>query len=149
MKGKYCTTSSFLAVPASSSCSHGWRSILCGRDLLLQNMDKSIGNGESTKIWEEPWLSLDVPTRPFGPPNLSSKDLKVSDLLTQSTGVWDRDKVDMLLPHEAHKILLLKPRKTEGSDKHCWLATKNGEYSTKTGYYSALKQLQLEQTPPP
>lgn len=89
MTGKYCTTSSFLAVPASSSCSHGLRSILCGRDLLLQNMGKSIGKGESTKIWEEPWLSLDVPTRPFGPPNLSSKDLKVSDLLTQSTGVWD------------------------------------------------------------
>ncbi|WZY78965.1 hypothetical protein YC2023_025349 [Brassica napus] len=149
MTGKYCTTSSFLAVPASSSCSHGWRSILCGRDLLLQNMGKTIGNGESTKIWEEPWISLDVPTRPIGPPNLSSKDLTVSHLLTQPTGAWDRDKVDLLLPHEAHKILLLKPSRTGGQDKHCWLATKSGEYSTKTGYHTALKQLQPEQSPPP
>lgn len=32
--GKYCHNKSFMDVQSPSSCSHGWRSILHGRDLL-------------------------------------------------------------------------------------------------------------------
>ena len=149
MMGRYCTSETFMNVSATGSCSHGWRSILCGRDLLKQNIGKVIGNGESTRIWDEPWLSMDSPARPMGPPNLESKDLKVADLLNHATGEWDRQRIDTLLPFEAHKILQLKPSKTGGGDKMCWLATKNGEYSTKTGYYTALKQMEFDQNSPP
>ncbi|XP_033133967.1 uncharacterized mitochondrial protein AtMg00310-like [Brassica rapa] len=41
LKGKYCHKESFLNVNLPSTCSHGWRGILHGRNLLRDN----IGNG--------------------------------------------------------------------------------------------------------
>lgn len=46
--GKYCHKTFFLKVTPSSAISHGWRGILRGRDLLLQHLGKTIGDGEST-----------------------------------------------------------------------------------------------------
>lgn len=84
--GKYCATEPFLSVSASNSCSHGWRRILCGRDLLLQNTGKAIGNGEDTMMWDEPWLSTgNHVRRPIGPPDAGSKTLNVAALLNHIT----------------------------------------------------------------
>lgn len=50
LKGKYCHRGSFLDIEASASCSHGWRGIIQGRNLLRENLGKVIGNGVNTKI---------------------------------------------------------------------------------------------------
>lgn len=67
LMGKYCHNQCFLKVPASSSCFHGWRGILAGRNLLLGNLGKTIGNGNTTNIWTDSWLSLDAQIKPYGP----------------------------------------------------------------------------------
>ncbi|WZZ24791.1 hypothetical protein YC2023_008192 [Brassica napus] len=56
LQGKYCHSKSFLSVACSTSSSHGWRSLLAGRDLLVRHLGKVIGNGNSTKVWSESWL---------------------------------------------------------------------------------------------
>lgn len=117
--GKYCRTEGFMSVQASNACSHGWRSILVGRDLLLTNTGKTIGNGRDTSIWNDPWLSTTTLARPMGPPEQTTKDLKVADLLSPATGDWDKDVINRILPHEAPTILCLKPSKTGAQDKHC------------------------------
>ena len=48
--GKYCHNKSFLEVYVPSVCSHGWRSILHGLELLKSNLGKVIGNGQTTKV---------------------------------------------------------------------------------------------------
>lgn len=60
LMGKYCTTESFLTVPISSSCSHGWRGIMIGRDIILENYGWAIGNGVDLNVWDSPWLILTV-----------------------------------------------------------------------------------------
>lgn len=79
--GKYCKDKPFLQVSASNSISHGWRSILCERDLLLENSGKAIGNDRDTMLWDEPWLSSETPLRPMGPAPADSKDWRVADLI--------------------------------------------------------------------
>ena len=148
LMGKYCAIEPFLSVSASNSCSHGWRSILCGRDLLLQNTRKAIGNGEDTMMWDEPWLSTEEPRRPIGPPDAGSKSLNVAAVLNPITGGWDRDKVELLLPSHSEEIFLLKPSKTRSRDAHSWLGTRNGDYSTKTGYYTAMAKRTLAEGTP-
>ncbi|XP_048615525.1 uncharacterized mitochondrial protein AtMg00310-like [Brassica napus] len=66
--GKYCKYESFMQVKAASSCSHGWRSILCGRDLLVDNTIKTIGNGQDTSVWYDAWYSTEKRLQPMGPP---------------------------------------------------------------------------------
>lgn len=148
--GKYCKFQNFFQVSAPSSISHGWRSILCGRDLLLANTGKAIGNGKDTLIWDESWLSLDKPSRPMGPPTHETKDWRVSELIIGDSGEWNRELIGRLLLIAATVILSIKPRKLGKTYTLVWLPTKDGDYSTKTGYYTglAMKETSQPQLPP-
>lgn len=78
--GKYCHSSSFMKSSIPSNASHGWRSIMEGRKILEKGVGWLIGNGESIKLWKDPWLSTSEPSRPLGPPPLETTELKVKDL---------------------------------------------------------------------
>ncbi|KAL0724277.1 hypothetical protein Bca4012_038876 [Brassica carinata] len=78
----------------------------------------------------------------MGPLESSSMELKVADLLNADTRDWNEELVCKLLSNEASDILCIKPSKTGATGTFCWLPTLYGEYTTKTGYYSALKQLE-------
>ena len=79
--GKYCHNQSFTSVACASSCSHGWRGVLKGRDLLLKHLGKTIGNGMTTGVWTNSWISTSAQTLVYGPPKEEDRDLVVSDLL--------------------------------------------------------------------
>ena len=115
-----------------------------GRDLLIPHISKAIGNGESTKVWDEPWISTERPLKPMGPPNCNDQQLRVSDLLCDQTKEWNIDLVNRLLPHYAKDIFCLKPSKGPSTDKHIWTLCTNEEYYTKTGYHSASPPLLAE-----
>ncbi|CAA7027602.1 unnamed protein product [Microthlaspi erraticum] len=109
MLGKYCKHKSFLEVGGKQTASHGWQSILIGRDLLKTNLGKAIGDGEDTSIWKEPWLSLDKPIAPMGPAHQDTEKLTVSELWNSQTKSWNKEKIRLLLPQWETEILLLKP----------------------------------------
>lgn len=68
LKGNYFSDTNILLAAELSSMSHGWRSVLAGRDLLLKNLVWIVGDGLSIDIWQDPWLSLDDQERPMGHP---------------------------------------------------------------------------------
>ncbi|CAN6816711.1 unnamed protein product, partial [Brassica oleracea] len=136
LMGKYCHNKSFLEIAPSQSCSHGWRSILHGRDLLKENLGKSIGNGQTTKIWKDSWISLDKVLKPMGPIKESALDLTVADLLTSKLK-WNKQRIEELLPDLAEQIQCLKPSSTGAEDSFIWHQTASGIYSTKSGYFAA------------
>lgn len=97
LKGKYCQRTSFLDANLPSTCSHGWRSILFGRDLLKENLGKAIGNGQTTRVWKDSWISLEEDVRPLGPQREEDMDLMVSDLLTTDMK-WNGARLKEILP---------------------------------------------------
>lgn len=52
--GKYCTDRPFLQVEHKAAESHGWRSMLIGRDLMMSNSGWAVGSGENINIWTDP-----------------------------------------------------------------------------------------------
>lgn len=82
--GKYCTMASFFSVSKGSS-SQGWKAIIWGRDLLLNHFGRSIGNGESTRVWQDPWILSAPSVKPFRHVQESDHDLMVSDILSRET----------------------------------------------------------------
>jgi len=68
LRGKYFPDADFLQISAPASCSHGWRGILIGRDLIKDHVGWAIGNGEDINVWNEPWLSTSEWEAPLGPP---------------------------------------------------------------------------------
>lgn len=133
--GKYCHKSSFLKVNHSTS-SHGWEGILWRRDLLLNHLGKSIGNGETTRVWEDPWIPSAPSPMPYGPIQEKDQDLMVSDLLTRETKEWNVLLINERLPVLLHHIQLIKPSLLGAPDAYIWKADKSSSYSVKSGYNS-------------
>ena len=137
LRGKYCSKAPFLQVDTPKAASHGWRGILVGRDLLLTNLSKAIGDGESTRVWKDPWLNMDEPLRPVGPMQEVHQDLCVADLLCRETLELNIPKKLSILPQHLPEILRIKPSVTGATDSFMLLASRSGMYSAKSSYYVA------------
>lgn len=134
--GKYCSNSDFFSTSCSSSASHGWKGVVAGCQLLKIQLGKAIGNGETTKIWEDSWIFPSHRFVPFGPPSEESSNYVVKDLLVRDTAEWNRPMVDSLLPELAADIYLIRHSTLQTEDKFCWHKMKSGSYSVKSGYYA-------------
>ncbi|XP_048623688.1 uncharacterized mitochondrial protein AtMg00310-like [Brassica napus] len=117
MKGKYFPYQDLLQATAPNSCSHGWRGILIGRNLLRDHLGWAIGDGESASVWKDLWLSTSACECPIAPPTKDSEFIKVAGLFLSSEREWDAGKVQALLPHLKDNILSIKPSKKGGPDK--------------------------------
>lgn len=69
LMGKYARNCSFLDCPSPETASHGWRSVLAGRDILRKGLSWAVGNGDTIRLWDDPWLSFQRPMQPIGPPS--------------------------------------------------------------------------------
>ena len=136
--GKYCHSKAFLDVKQPPVCSHGWRGILHGRDLLRKHLGKAIGNGETTSVWKDSWISLDEDIKPYGPVPESFIDLKVSDLLTSDLK-WNEKRLAEILPQMASRIKCIHPSERGAADIYIWQPVKSGQYTTRSGYNSAVR----------
>lgn len=131
---KYARDVSFLHCTVPTTASHGWQSIMAGRDTLLRGLSWVVGNEEATRVWGDPWLSFKSPSKSIGPPNLEAINLRVSDLLCPLTNQWDLDKIILHLPQYEDTILRIITSSAPSLDTLVWLPEKQGVYSTKTGY---------------
>lgn len=126
LKGKYYKDCDFLQASEPSVLSHGWRSVLAGRDLLLKNIGWAVGDGLSINIWRDPWMSLVSQERPMGPPTESTTELRVADLLMEGEMQWDRRKIQLLIPDYETAVLCIKPSISRTPDRLIWLGSKSG-----------------------
>ena len=144
LKGKYCHKQSFLEVEQPSVCSHGWRGILHVRNLLKKNLGKAIGNGLSTRVWRDLWISLDVRNIPYGPIEEEALDLRVFDLLTDDLK-WNKQRIERFLPDFADQIQCLQPSLRGVEDRYVWQPLPSGNYTTRSGYHSVANNNQERQ----
>lgn len=64
MKARYYRNSSPLEVEKSNAPSFGWRSIIAAKDLLHTGLRRSIGSGDMTFVWRDPWILAEKPRPP-------------------------------------------------------------------------------------
>ena len=88
LKSVYFPNTSILQANLGNHPSQIWRAIIEGRDILKQGLIRRIGNGNSTKIWEDNWLPREEMMRPYGcisahPP------VVVSKLINATNATWN------------------------------------------------------------
>lgn len=98
LTGKYCHSSPFLESAAPSICSHGWRGILAGKEVLLKGLGWVVGSGTSINIWIEPWLSTSQPLVSIGPLTELNRNMVVSDLIDTQVAEWNVEAIRQHLP---------------------------------------------------
>ncbi|KAF7815371.1 uncharacterized protein G2W53_029340 [Senna tora] len=116
-----------------------WRSLMAGRSLLAKGLRRSIGDGRTTRVWEDPWVPSDLPMVLAQPSNPTVVVEKVSELLTVEGVEWDVEKIRGLFNVEVcNQIVSIPPDKEQGGDRWVWEHDNKGIYSVKTGYRNAM-----------
>lgn len=142
MLGKYCHNQEFLKVTSTNSGSHGWRSLLIKRDLLENKLSWDIGDGKTTRVWQDPRLSFANQKMPIGPVPEDFQQQRVSELLLPNSTGWDKSKIQKLMPQYKNEILGIKPSKFEAPDILIWFGNSSGTYSKTSGYATVIKSIE-------
>lgn len=104
-----------------------------------------MGDGKDVSVWSDPWLSLEKPMRPMGPPTQTNSTLCVADLLLPSPTRWNLQAIRDHLPQYEDSIKAIIISDLGMKDELVWLNDKSGVYTTKSGY--ALAKIHLEADP--
>ncbi|XP_023633451.1 uncharacterized protein LOC111829047 [Capsella rubella] len=110
MKSRYFPYSDFLNATLGARPSYAWRSILHGRELLVQGLVKNIGNGKSFKVWIDAWLEDGLMRPPWRRNNYFNPDLRISELIDRDKRDWDEEALEYhFLPADIIRIKKIKP----------------------------------------
>lgn len=134
LQGLYYPQTNFLQAKCRRGASWGWRSLVQGRDFLLEHGRWLVGTGKKINVWNDKWIGNELIPMPVG----SKPCLTVNSLLAESQIAWDSHKLLSLLPrHEALQALRIPISILGEEDQFCWPHARDGNYSVKTGYQLA------------
>jgi hypothetical protein len=134
LKGRYFPKCSFLDASTTRSCSFTWRSLMYGKNLLLQGIVWCIGDGNSVRINSDRWV-LDAPCHQIRPKVYIPDELKVSALIDNNIIQWNQELVSSCFsPSDGDKILSMPLSFCLVSDRVAWPLTKTGTLTIKSSY---------------
>ncbi|KAG2328286.1 hypothetical protein Bca52824_011014 [Brassica carinata] len=134
MKSRYFKDGSFLECGIGTRPSYAWCSIMHGKELLVQGLMKKIGDGQSTNIWYDSWILLDVPRPPRYRIDDVDLSLIVSELIDMRYSNWNAQRVRHLFVEEDANHILGMKIDLSRPDSMIWGLERNGTYSSKSGY---------------
>lgn len=143
IRAKYNTGSdNFPKGDPNKSGSNFWKGIAKNWDTFRSNLCWQIGNGETTRFWEDCWVFHDdtLISSLIQPLNGNLCQRRVSDMIN-GQGMWDQAVLRGVLPENVvAKILMLPPpRILDSEDSLSWENTANGLFTTNSAYL-AVKQ---------
>ncbi|KAF7814801.1 retrotransposon protein, putative, unclassified [Senna tora] len=129
-------------VGVGSRPSHTWRSLLAGRELLAKGLQKYVGDGKSTLIWKEPWIpGLDA-NEPLLPKGNAPIVTWVYELMNNGGRSWNEQKLEDVFDMEiCRKIKCVPLRRYNQQDVWFWRGEANGNFSVKSCYKLAMKEV--------
>ncbi|KAG7599261.1 Ribonuclease H-like superfamily [Arabidopsis suecica] len=135
-KSLYYPHTTYLRANSESHASLGWRSIQEGKALLQQGLRVRIGDGKTTRIWEDPWLPT-LPPRPASGPILDA-EMTVADLWKANKREWDPVVFEGVLnPEDQQLARELYLSQFAENDTYEWAYTQSAQYTVRSGYWVA------------
>ena len=139
LKAVYFPEVSILEAELGSHPSQVWRSIIDGRDVLIQGTVKRIGDGESTYIWRHNWIPREGVRRPItsltqNPP------IMVSELIDSTTASWKEELIRATFARfDADDILKIPLCTRKVADFWAWQEEPKGNFSVRSCYRMILR----------
>ncbi|XP_062007966.1 uncharacterized protein LOC133724996 [Rosa rugosa] len=143
LQQKYAVNGNWAAVQVGSKDSFIWKSLMWGKELLCAGIRRRIGNGDTTRIWEDKWLPSPWSFRVITLRFLDSAT--TVNQLMEKPGMWNVDFIkDKFLSVDVEKILSIPLCESSGGDVAVWHYTKDGYYTVKSGYWLGMELRQVD-----
>lgn len=111
-----------------------WRSILDGRDIMVQGLIRRIGNGEATDIWANNWIPRTHMKRSVTS-LLQAPPKRVSELINHATSSWNEPLVrSVFIPINAEAILQISLCTRQIEDFWAWSEDRGGIFTVRSAY---------------
>ncbi|XP_019179199.1 PREDICTED: uncharacterized protein LOC109174417 [Ipomoea nil] len=134
-KSRYYPNISFLDAELGGNPSYIWRGIVEAKNVIKRGICRSIGDGRTTTIGNDLWLTTTVDPYARTALHLSVKDAPVVSLMTPAGTGWDSDCVkDMFDEDEAKCILNIPISSRKPLDAWVWKREYKGNYTVKSSY---------------
>lgn len=118
-------------LPKGSGSSWGWKSLLSGREAIMDSMRWSIGNGQNVNIRTDKWLKRGL----IGGPANRNDPQKVSELMDFETEQWNASLLHNLFDEQTtQEILAIPINRQISKDELIWTGSKDGAFTVKSGY---------------
>ena len=142
-KAKYFQHTSFLEASVLNHSSFAWRSITCGRDLLIQGSRWRMDNGSLINIWTDRWLPSETNQKVCLPKIILPIEATVADLMDFLAPQlrWKDFLIDsfFFFPFEASIIKTIPLNIRRPKDSLIRTKSRSGRFSVRSAYF-----LQLE-----
>ncbi|CAL1356961.1 unnamed protein product [Linum trigynum] len=145
IKAKYHPRTTILEAKVGWRPSYIWRSLMWAQDLLKAGCRWRIGSGEEVRIWGDRWVPNLENYEVFSYCPFLEWDARVSSLIDQDSRTWRQDLLEIIFtPEERQAILAIPLSSNRDKDVLCWMDTKNGKYTVKSGYFFEQKREEEE-----
>ena len=105
LKAKYFPNSDFLDAQLGCAPSQIWRAIFEGLGVLKQGIIRRIGDGKSTRVWEQNWIPRNACMRPITCQG-KSELVMVSELINPYEACWREELLNSeFLPMDVNEIM--------------------------------------------
>ncbi|KAK4400588.1 hypothetical protein Sango_1164900 [Sesamum angolense] len=94
LKARYYPDNDFLHAKIGYNPSFTWRSILAARYIISKGIRWRVGDGQSIRVWSDPWLPRPFTFFPTTTRSFFLLDLRVSDLLDSENGRWHKELIE-------------------------------------------------------
>lgn len=132
LKSIYFPNTSIMNAVLGNNPLYQWKSFLWGRDLLKMGFRYRIGNGETIRVFKDPWIPR---VYTFKPTTVNEDFIEVrAAFFMDVEGKWDTNKLGAVFDKEDINLIMRMPTKKNLEDKWIWHFDKKGLYSVKSGY---------------
>jgi hypothetical protein len=133
LKAKYYPRGQLQDTVFPRGASSSWQAIQHGLELLKKGLIWRIGNGQSIRIWRDPWIPRPHSFRPISKQR-NCRIRRVSGFLSQQ-GAWDMQKLQSyFLQVNIEEIIELRPSPRLQHDILAWAPEKSGVFSVRCAY---------------
>lgn len=94
-----------------------------------------VRNGESIRVWHDPWIPGTQSRKVISPSGLASREMVVGSLINPILKTWNIEVISQLfLPFEQERILSIPLSSRLPDDCLCWDLERDGVYSVRSAY---------------
>ncbi|KAL6555626.1 hypothetical protein OROHE_007298 [Orobanche hederae] len=132
-KAKYFPHTSFLEEDIRHEPSYAWKSILSSKSVVAARLGRRIGNGDTTKIFTDPWLLTADSPYVSTIPSLQYLEAKVSDFM-EPNSTWNEDLVKEVFDYKDANLILNTPISPEYDNTWYWRPDLRVQYTVRSSY---------------